>query len=191
VQLARHFEAAGIAAKVTGYLLLAGNKAVRLSAYQEAIAHYRKGLELLETLPDTAERARQELALQMGLGVPLAAIRGYADPEMGQAYARARELCRQLGATPELAPVLTGLGGFYSLQAQYQIARELFEEILAVSQRSADPTLLTVAHWHRLLVGQIEECSGAPTWSGRSPFTTQDSTPPWHPSTIKTPACPA
>jgi hypothetical protein len=47
---------------------------------------------------------RQELTLQVALAVPLRAQRGFAAPEVGQAYARARELCRLLGETPQLFP---------------------------------------------------------------------------------------
>jgi class 3 adenylate cyclase len=69
VQLARHFEQAGLMEKAVGYLLQAGMRAARLSAYQEAISHLTKALALLERLPDTAERAQTELELQIALGL--------------------------------------------------------------------------------------------------------------------------
>src|SRR6185436_6009319 len=53
VQLARHFEQAGLAEKAVVYLLQAGTRAGRLSAYHEALAHVRNGLALLNSLPDT------------------------------------------------------------------------------------------------------------------------------------------
>jgi DNA-binding SARP family transcriptional activator len=53
VQLARHFEAAGVLDKAAAYRLQAGNKAVRLSANEEAIAHFTQGLALLEHLSRT------------------------------------------------------------------------------------------------------------------------------------------
>ena len=40
------------------------------------------------------------------------AIRGSAAPEVEQAYTRARELCLQVGETPQLFPVLFGLWWF-------------------------------------------------------------------------------
>ena len=86
-----------------------GREPVERSANVEAISHLTKGLELLKTLPDTPERAQQELTLQIALGVPLMATKGYAAPEVEQAYARARELCQQVGETPQLFPVLWGL----------------------------------------------------------------------------------
>ena len=46
------------------------------------------------TLPKTPERTQRELTLQILLGMPLTATKGYAAPEVEQVYARARELCR-------------------------------------------------------------------------------------------------
>lgn len=92
VQLARHFEQAGLRSKAVNYLLQAGKRAGRLSANQEAITHLTKGVELLETLPDTPERAEKELELQIALGNALIAAKGYASAEVEQTYSRAREL---------------------------------------------------------------------------------------------------
>ena len=98
----------------------------------EAIAHLTKGLELLKTLPDTPERIQQELTLQLALGMPLMATKGYAAPEVEQAYARARELCQQMGETPQLFPVLWGLWVFYQVRGEFQTARELAEQLLSL-----------------------------------------------------------
>jgi hypothetical protein len=53
--------------------------------------HLTKALELLKTLPDTPERAQQELTLQTALGAPLIVIKGYSSSEVGQVYSRARQ----------------------------------------------------------------------------------------------------
>jgi hypothetical protein len=63
-------------------------------------------LELLKTMPDTPERVQQELTLQLALGLPLVVIKGHAAPEVKQTYARALQLCRQLGETPQLLSAL-------------------------------------------------------------------------------------
>src|SRR5262249_46471894 len=52
VQLARHFEQAGLTEQAVKYLLQAGKRAARLSAYQEVIAHVSNGLALLGRQPD-------------------------------------------------------------------------------------------------------------------------------------------
>jgi predicted ATPase len=75
---------------------------------------------VLKTLPDAPQRLPQELDLQTTLGPALMAIRGNAAPEVGHAYARARELCQQVGETPELFPVLFGLWRFYYVGGSYR-----------------------------------------------------------------------
>jgi predicted ATPase len=47
-QLARHFLEAQINEKASQYLLLAGQQAARLLAFDEAIVHYRSGLSELK-----------------------------------------------------------------------------------------------------------------------------------------------
>jgi len=151
VELARHFEPAGYAEKAAGYLLTAGQQALRLSAHQEAIARLTRGLELLAPLPETPERIRLELALQLAMGSTLQASKGYADAATGAAYDRARELCHQLSGAPDeapqLIPALMGLGAFYTLRSQWRIGQELYEQVLALAEGVGDPTLLAVAHW--------------------------------------------
>ena len=94
------------------------------SAYVEAIGHLTAGLAVLEALPDTPERPQQALALHRALGPPLGATKGYAAPEVEQVYARARVLCQHMGETPQLFPVLRGLGLFYVGRADYRTAEE-------------------------------------------------------------------
>src|SRR5262249_48960238 len=96
---------------------------------------------------ETVERIRQELALQLALGAPLLATRGYAASEVEQTYARARELCRQSGEILDLFPALWGLWSFYLVRAQHEAARELGQQLLQMAQNTQDPTLRPVAHW--------------------------------------------
>jgi predicted ATPase len=112
----------------------------------EAVGHLTKGLALLKTLPDTSERIQQELTLQITLGAPLTATKGYAAREVGLVYTRARELCRQLGETPQLIPVLFGLWRFYLQRGELQTARELGEQCLSLAQRVQDPARLLRAY---------------------------------------------
>jgi class 3 adenylate cyclase/predicted ATPase len=144
--LAHHYTEAGLADQAVDYWQRAGQRAVERSAHLEAISHLTVALELLATLPDTLERAQQELLLQTALGPALVATRGFAAPEVEAVYTRARELCRQIGETPQLFPVLAGLRLFYTQRAEYQIACELGEQLLTLAQRVQDPAYLLVAH---------------------------------------------
>ena len=97
-------------------------------------------------MPDTPERAWQELSLQLALAAPLMATKGWADPEVGRIYSRARELCQQVGETPQLFPALWGQWGFYFIGGELLTARELGEQLLNISQSVQDPALLVEGH---------------------------------------------
>ena len=81
-ELAVHFEQGQDYRRAVQYLWQAGKNALRRSANQEAITHLSRGLELLKTLPDTPEHTQQELMLQITLGGPLMATKGYGVPEV-------------------------------------------------------------------------------------------------------------
>jgi predicted ATPase len=144
--VAHHYTEAGLVELAIPYWYQAGQHGVRRSAHLEAISHLEKALALLHTLPDTLERVQQELDVQLTLGIPLSATRGYAVPEVAHIYTRAQVLCQRMGETPQLIPALLGLWRFYMLRAELGKARDLAEQCLLLLQRVDDPTRLIVAH---------------------------------------------
>src|SRR5205807_395785 len=94
--LAHHYTEAGLTEQAVPYWHKAGQRAIQRSAHAEAIAHLTKGLELLQTLPETPECTQREVDIYIALGASLIATKGYAAPEVGQTYTRARQLCQQL-----------------------------------------------------------------------------------------------
>ena len=83
----------------------------------------------------------------MALGTALRATKGNAAPEVERAYARARELCAQLGDTPQLFPVLRGLMQYYLNRGDVQTATQLGEQLLRLAQAQPDPALRLLAHF--------------------------------------------
>jgi class 3 adenylate cyclase/predicted ATPase len=144
--LAHHYTEAGLAAPAVEYWQRAGERSNMRSAYIEAVVHCSKGLEVLKSLPDTAERTRHELLLQTTLGPALIVSKSFGALEVEQAYTRARALCQQLGDTPQLFPVLWGLWQFYLARAALRTARELGEQLLSLAQSTPTPALLLEAH---------------------------------------------
>jgi tetratricopeptide (TPR) repeat protein len=144
--LAHHYTEAGLHQPAVSCWQRAGQRALQASAYAEAIVHLKTGLALIETLSDGIERTQQELTIQLTLGRALMAMQGYAAPEVIQAYARARELCQQVGAAPQLFEVLMGLCVFYQGRAEFDTARELGEQLLRLAGDGGDPTYLVWAH---------------------------------------------
>src|SRR5262249_46661345 len=144
--VAHHYTEAGLYEQAVGYWQHAGQRATERSAYVEAIRHLTTGLEVLTALPDTPARAQYELTLHLALGAPLVATRGWGAAEVERAYTRARELCQQVGQTPQLFPVLAGLWVFYLVRAELQVTRELAEQLLRMARCSHDPGHLLRAH---------------------------------------------
>jgi predicted ATPase len=145
--LAHHYTRGGNTQKAVEYLELAGQQAVQRSANAEAITHLTTALELLKTFPNTPEHTQQELTLQLALVVPLRATKGYASPEVEKCGTRARELCQQVGETPQLLSALFGLWVAALLRAELQTARELGAQCLRIAQDVQDPAFLMLAHW--------------------------------------------
>jgi predicted ATPase/DNA-binding SARP family transcriptional activator len=147
VQLAYHFEAAGLAGRAVNYLLQAGRRAFQLSANEEAIAHFTRGLALLEALPESPERTRRELSLQLALGAPLFTARGWGIPERIRACARAYELGREIGETTSLLPALCALADSSRAQGAFAKSLDLGEQLLGLARQAQDPVYLVAAHW--------------------------------------------
>ncbi len=145
-ELAMHFERGSNYKQAVKYLQHAAENAIRRFAYREAVGLSRRGLELLGRLPDTPERAQQELCLQLTLGVPLIATEGYAAPDVGSVYLKARKLYEQLGETQDVSEVLWGLWTFYTLRSELGTAREIAEEFLCLAERLPYPGLAMRGH---------------------------------------------
>ena len=96
-RVAGHFSEAGLPEKAIGYWLWAGRLAAARSASVEAIAHLKAGLASIHDLPPGDLRLAWELSLQLALGGPLIATKGFASSEAEMAYQRAQELSRELG----------------------------------------------------------------------------------------------
>jgi predicted ATPase/class 3 adenylate cyclase len=144
--LAQHYTEAGITEQAISYWQRAGQRAIERSANREVISHFTKGLELLKSTADSAQRDNQELTLQTALGASLIAVKGYAAPEVEPVYARARELCHRVGETPLLFRVLGGLSAFYLVRGDFHTSHELGEQLLHLAQNMGNPSFLLRAH---------------------------------------------
>ncbi len=122
------------------------NARIAHSANVEAIAHFRKALEALARCPDTAERVSQQIELQLALGIPLIAVRGYAAEETREVFARARALCLQLDNPAEYFQALYGLWGHSWMSGKNDEALSMANEFLSRAEASTDIVPMMVAH---------------------------------------------
>src|SRR5215213_4153515 len=144
--LAQHCTEAGLVEQAVEYRLRAGQQAIARSATAEAVAQLSRGLELLAGLPDSPERRRREVGLQLGLGPALIAAKGFAAPETGRAYARACELCRELGDTRRLFPALFGQAAVHWQRAEVVAMQEVARELLRSAEEQGDAAAEVVGH---------------------------------------------
>jgi predicted ATPase len=144
--LAYHHQEAAHHQQAIHCWLKSGQRALAHSANVEAIANFRNALQLLNALPETPERTKQEIDIQLALGIPLIAVQGYASEETREAFSRALALCLQLGNMPEYFQALYGLCMHSWMCAKHDDALPMAEEFLLRSRALSDPALLMVAH---------------------------------------------
>ncbi|HKM71636.1 MAG TPA: adenylate/guanylate cyclase domain-containing protein [Stellaceae bacterium] len=144
--VAHHYTEASCPAQAIAYWLRAGAAAASKSANIEAIDQFRRGLALVDALSDMRERAERELDLQMALGPALVATKVYGHPDIGRTYARASELCRQLGDHSREFTALRGLYLYHLHLLEMEKAQHFAEEGLRVAERLDDAARLVGAH---------------------------------------------
>src|SRR5262245_44719418 len=144
--LAYHYQEAGNHQLAIRCWFKSGQRALAHSANVEAIANFRKALALLSALPETAGRTKQEIDIQLALGIPLIAVQGYASSETREAFSRARALCLRLGNIPEYFQALFGLWGHSWMSGKNDEALRMADEFLSRSRALSDPIPTMVAH---------------------------------------------
>ncbi|MEY9742236.1 class 3 adenylate cyclase/tetratricopeptide (TPR) repeat protein [Bradyrhizobium japonicum] len=157
--LALHLTEAGLFEKAGEYWLQAGRKAAMRSANLEAIAHLRKGIEVLAHLADGARKDRRELDFQFALGPCLIATQGPASPHAVAIFARARELCQRLEDPPEQLQIMFWLTTASVIRGELPVAEEMISALLELAEARGDrPTLLNAMRGQgmiRLFMGHL------------------------------------
>ena len=144
--LAHHYTEAGLIEPALPHWKRSVERAIKSSANREAQQFLLTMLELLATLPEDTDRQLQELEVQMLLGPLLMSTKGLASPDVQQTYARAYELCQEIGDMPYLYPTLWGLWRFYLSRPQFAQARQIAEQIFTLAERAEDTGLRLQAH---------------------------------------------
>jgi predicted ATPase len=156
--LALHFTRGRDGGRAVQYWQQAAEHAVQHSAYAEALTHCQQGLALFERLPETAQRQRQELALQTCFSTVLTATHGRASPELEQSLRRAQALCQELNVTAERVPVLVRLLRLSMVRADRETTEALMAQARCLLEQLHDTGLLVQLHTQ---LGTAETIRGA------------------------------
>ena len=144
--VAHHYTEAGLAGPAADQWLKAGRRAMQRSANVEAERHVKKGLDVLQAMPEGPERRRREIALQNTLGVCLMPTRGFGNPDVAEAFSRAASISEEEGDARGLFVALRGKGQYQMISGDLRAAREQAREILGLAQELDDPGILIEAH---------------------------------------------
>lgn len=183
--IAHHYAQAGFTQKAVDHWQKAGLRSAERYELQEAVRHLRKSLELLETLPRTSMRLRQELELQSVLAGRLVATQGYGAPGVESVYSRALELAQEVGDTSRRLQMMLGLESFHLMRSNFQTAQRIADECLVLARQLGDPARELICHWvlgeiyfhkgdHVLCESHVAECMNKYQRTFHRPRTLQD-----------------
>jgi predicted ATPase len=137
--LAHHFTQSGLTDAATEWWGRAGDQALRRSAFQEAISHLGKAIEMADkegggkpggtTRPATTS-ASERLKLQTSYGQALLWSKGYADREAKAAFARAEKLASGIQDSVERFKIYYGQWLGNLLRSEHKSAQLLAEALL-------------------------------------------------------------
>jgi predicted ATPase len=91
------------------------------------------------------------------LGAALMVVRGFAAPETGQVYGRARQLWEELGSPAEFLHVPRGQALYHNMRGEIYLAQGLDTDLLRLSRQRNDSAGLVLGH---LCAGQTQMYAG-------------------------------
>jgi tetratricopeptide (TPR) repeat protein len=146
--IAHHFTEAGLDDLAIEWWGKAGDQALRRSAFQEAIAHLGKAIEMAdraggEQAPSASGQRRQ---LHVAYGNALFAARGPGAPETTEAFARARESAASDKDAPEPLAADYGLWAGSHVRGELSSMRAHAEAFLSDVEARPDSPEAGVAH---------------------------------------------
>jgi predicted ATPase/DNA-binding winged helix-turn-helix (wHTH) protein len=146
-ELAVHFGQGQGYDKAALYYQQAAEKALRRSAYREAVSHVTAGLKMLKSLPSNPPRLSTRIGLQTILAPALMALEGHMSAKVKQAYLEAKSVCEEAGDTVGLCGALLGLYRLYNTRGNISKARECAAACLDLATKLQNPALMLGAHY--------------------------------------------
>jgi DNA-binding winged helix-turn-helix (wHTH) protein/tetratricopeptide (TPR) repeat protein len=145
-ELAMHFEQSHDWPRALQHVLQAAENAIERSAHHEAANLAGRGVEMLEFVPESAERDHQEMRLRMMLTVSLMATKGFASAEAEEINARGRELFWRHGPSPELFYMLWTLNLYRQFTGDMNSSLEIAYQLMQLAEDLKDDALIMQAH---------------------------------------------
>src|SRR5262249_19090721 len=160
-ELANHYRHANRPDQAVRFFELAAERAAERRAYREAEQHYRDALAMLLTQPESLERNRQELTIQLALGGVLALTRGWSAVAVDEVYTRSLALAEVVADEASVVRLRRYIFGLAVTRSDLRRALSLAEQVMQDASRINSPGVLLFAHYAlgltRLFRGDLVE----------------------------------
>ena len=131
--LAHHWRGAEEWQRAADQFDAAGRRAAGSAAFEEAITHYRAGLAAASKAPESWERQRRELSLNIMLGNSLMAVKGFHAPECIELWERAERLAEAIDEPDELSGARNGAAVFHLTNGSLDEAERYARAVIDVA----------------------------------------------------------
>jgi predicted ATPase len=153
--LAHHFTQAGLTEAAIEWWGKAGDQALRRSAFQEAISHFGKAIEMADKERDAAPRPEalsaaavpsQRLKLQTSYGQALVWAKGFGADETKAAFIRATKIAAGVSDATERFSTYYGLWVSSAVRGEFGFARHTAESFLQEAKTEGRPREAAIAN---------------------------------------------
>ena len=144
--LAHHLAQAGSIERAIDYLRKAGQRSIERSANAEAIGHLTSAIELLQSLPNGAERKQTRLDLQVMMAQAMIAAHGYAATSTRQSLMQAKELIDESTSLSQKFAILFGIWICHHVAGDVAMQQDAALQFLAEAERADDTAVRCIAH---------------------------------------------
>ncbi len=161
-QLAAHYDAAGENEEAITWYERAADLQQRRFAVKEAIAHLRRALALLESLPQTTARIEQELSLLVALNKELTRAFSFGDEQLWPVLNRIVALASQVNDNQRLFYGLVCSQNIYLIHGEVEQAYNMSANLVKSAQATGDPALYADVRYSfariHLHLGKFQRC---------------------------------
>jgi DNA-binding SARP family transcriptional activator/predicted ATPase len=159
LELARHYEAAGMPLQAARALHDAGRQAMRLAAFGEALSHFEHGLSLLADEPPSPERTEIERLLQVARLGPQATLGGWGSSQLAGNLARATDAGAGSAQGRLKLQMLQADADLLSARGSFEDALAVAGQMLDLASQGGDEAFVAGAH---LRFGLLHHLMGKP-----------------------------